>query len=140
MLPHKEAPMKEPVKNPTQEIDAMRAVADALKDLDPEAQRRVLKWAADAFQADMTSPARLTARPSVAGSAASHDALPSASFSSLAELFALAQPAGEAEKALVAAYWFQVLQGEQDFDSQKLNTELKHLGHGILNITQALTV
>ena len=32
------------------------------------------------------------------------------------------------------------MQGEADFDAQSVNTKLKHLGHGVGNITQALDV
>lgn len=42
-------------------------------------------------------------------------------------------------KPLVVGYWFQVLQGEQDLDGFQINKELKHLGHGVSNITTALS-
>jgi hypothetical protein len=42
------------------------------------------------------------------------------------------------EKVLVVAYWFQVIQGQDDWDSFAINTELKHLGHPSTNITRDL--
>lgn len=36
-------------------------------------------------------------------------------------------------------YWFQVIRAEADLDSQSLNTELKHLGYPIGNITRAVS-
>jgi hypothetical protein len=41
------------------------------------------------------------------------------------------------DKALVVAYWLQVRGGAADIDAQTANTELKHLGHGISNVTRA---
>jgi hypothetical protein len=60
-------------------------------------------------------------------------------FEGLAELFAAANPKTEPDKALVTGYWFQVVRNEADLTGQSLNEELKHLGHGVLNITKALT-
>jgi hypothetical protein len=40
---------------------------------------------------------------------------------------------------MVVTYWFQVVQGQTDVDSQKVNTELKQLGHGMKNITSAFS-
>jgi hypothetical protein len=40
---------------------------------------------------------------------------------------------------LVVGYWFQVHQGMKDFDSQRVNAELKNMGHGVGNITEAFT-
>ena len=40
------------------------------------------------------------------------------------------------DKILVAAYWFQVVKEEPDFDSLSLNSELKQLGHPSANITR----
>jgi hypothetical protein len=39
----------------------------------------------------------------------------------------------------VVGYWFQVHQGMKDFDSQRVNAELKNMGHGVGNITDAFT-
>ena len=75
----------------------------------------------------------------------SHDsppALPSTStrtFVDFADLFGAADPSTHAEKALIAGYWLQVCQGAESFDSQSANKELKNLGHGLPNITHALT-
>lgn len=135
--------MTEPEKNPLQEIEAMKVIADALKPLAPEARGRVLKWVAEAFDTTFIGPAqsRAASSPSqaVPRSVTAGADRSGPVFESIADLFAAAQPTSDASKALVAAYWFQVLQQEQDFDSQSINTGLKHLGHGVSNITQALT-
>ena len=56
-----------------------------------------------------------------------------------AELFAKAQPKTEPDKALVAAYWLQAIQGQGSWQSAALQKELKNLGHAIGNITDALS-
>ena len=59
-------------------------------------------------------------------------------YETFAELFDAAQPSSNANMALVAGYWLQVCQGQTDFDGQSANTELKHLGRPIANITVAM--
>jgi hypothetical protein len=59
-------------------------------------------------------------------------------YNSLAELYDAIQPKTNSDKALVAGYWFQVCQGAESFDGQSVNKELKHLGHGLANITNAI--
>ena len=36
-------------------------------------------------------------------------------------------------------YWFQFRESLAEFDSQKVNSQLKHMGHGVTNITSAFT-
>src|SRR5204862_6999499 len=54
-------------------------------------------------------------------------------------LFDAASPATEPEHAHVARYWIQVNQGKEDLHGQLLNDELKNMGHGIGNVTDALS-
>lgn len=120
--------------DPTKELDAMRAVATALTELDADSVVRVLRWAAEAFGAK-SQPASAIEQPAVREEYRQIDG--PGSFANIADLYAAAQPRNDSDKALVLGYWFQILQGAQDFESQAVNTELKHLGHGIGNITQA---
>ncbi len=52
-------------------------------------------------------------------------------FTLFAELFAKAQPKTDPDKALVAAYWLQMMQGQDKWQSAELQKELKNLGHAI---------
>ena len=61
-----------------------------------------------------------------------------AQFSDLGDLFDAANPKTQPERVLVVAYWKQVVEGGESFESQPVNTELKHLGHGVANITNCL--
>jgi hypothetical protein len=130
------------------EIDAMSAVATALADLDEDAQGRVLRWTAERY--GVTLPGQ-GGRAGGSGGASEDDyedagdvseeeiADEAPTYEHFAELFAAASPKSNDDKALVAAYWVQVHEGNATWGSRLLNAELKHLGHSIPNITDALT-
>lgn len=124
------------------EIEAMSSVATALSDLDKDAQGRVLRWAAERHGITL---GKQDGRAGAVASNEAHDDVTdevvaeAPTFEHFAELFAKAQPKSEADEALVAAYWVQVTQGKGQWASRLLNTELKHLGHSLSNVTKALT-
>jgi hypothetical protein len=132
--------MSEETSDPMAEVRAMGAVADALKGLDRDAVARVLQWAAGSFGATVAVGKQGTV---LSGGAkqdpqnASSESV-AAAFESLADLYAATQPKVDSDRALVAGYWFQFKEGQEDFASQTLNTALKNLGHGVSNITSAL--
>ncbi len=119
------------------ELDAMKKIATALEPLDDAARARALQWASARFR-NSKSVISFDQSPSHGPEMASG---PSASneYGSFAELFDAANPITERDKALVAAYWTQVCENVSAFPAQSLNTLLKDLGHGIGNITEALT-
>ncbi|HJP61514.1 MAG TPA: hypothetical protein VJ865_16010 [Gemmatimonadaceae bacterium] len=126
------------------EIDAMRQISNVFTALDSGAQERVIAWLSSRFgisrgKADMlqSSPA-LTSAPPVADRRESVAPYDATNFDHPAELFEAARPKTDAERALVLAYWFQVCQGAPSFTSRQVNDELKHIGHGVGNITRAL--
>lgn len=130
------------------EIEAMSSVANALVNLDEGAQGRVLRWAAERFDVTLSEHDGHSGRAGgrrAAGDESDEDATQedaaagAPTFEHFAELFAEAQPKSDADKALVAAYWVQVIQGKDQWGSRLLNTELKHLGHSLSNVTKALT-
>ncbi|MEX2148183.1 MAG: hypothetical protein WED01_14340 [Candidatus Rokuibacteriota bacterium] len=106
------------------EARALGRVVDAVDGLDAGAIRRVLEWAWKRFVAE--PPERDSARPAVP-----------AEHADLAELYAAARPATDAEKVLVVAYWHQAHAGKENLDAQTINTDLKNLGHGVGNVTRA---
>ena len=120
-----------PIDDP--EIDAMGAIAGALNPLEPDAVRRVLKWAIERFQVRASAP-----EPGAAASDIQAPASAARTYLNLADLFDSAQAETGLDKVLVVAYWFQVVQGQDDWDSFAVNTELKHLGHPSTNITRDL--
>jgi hypothetical protein len=118
--------------DPQAEIKAMTRLAEALADLGEGARGRVLRWAVEHFGVSV-GVIRVSRKPGEETelAAAWNDA-------ELGELFAAADPQTEADRALVVGYWFQFVQGGADFASMSVNSSLKHLGHGVQNITRAL--
>lgn len=124
-----------------QELDAMRQVAASLDPLQDDVRARIIAWAAAKYGVRVyttagvaSSSARVGETAAVSGRAP--DALLD-EYGSLAELFDAADPSIESEKALVVAFWMQKRDGMDTFDSAAVNRELKHLGHGVGNITAA---
>lgn len=129
------------------EIDAMSAVASALSSLDEETRGRVVRWAAERYRVTLGGPAGGGRGSRGVTSNGGNDtevtdeevAGEGPAYEHFAELFAKAEPKTDADKALVSAYWTQVHEGQVTWQSQTLNTQLKHLGHAISNITDALS-
>lgn len=120
------------------EINAMKQIAAALEPLDESGRVRTLQWAISHFrgksQLDFGLPQD---QPGQNKAGQLSGGAPK--FETFAELFEAANPSTEREKALVASYWAQICNSEPSFGSQSLNDELKDLGHGVGNITDALS-
>lgn len=116
------------------EIGAMQKIVHALEPLDDEAKKRALQWVISRFSVNMMSSSGTNSTALVRLNSASED-----DGNTFAEIFEAANPLTEKEKALVAAYWTQVCENQTNFASQTLNSDLKDLGHGIGNITEALS-
>jgi|SRR5215211_2540647 len=131
------------------EIEAMAAMSAALESLEPDARVRILRWAGERYGVKLTLP---VAPPNpeggdggantdgVAGAVTDEEiAAEAPTFEHFAELFAATQPKSNEDKALVAAYWLQAIEGNDKWPSTALQKELKNMGHAIPNITDALT-
>ena len=125
--------------DPLKELEAMKQVAEALSGLEEDAIRRVLSWVSDHFSVKIKDLASTkTAAPESEFEDEEVEKRPGqASYEDVAELYAVAQPASDADKALVVAYWMQFHEGAPSIETQGVNTRLKHMGHGIGNVTRA---
>lgn len=113
------------------ELSAMVSLESALTPLSPEERGRVLAWAASRFELPIpAAPAKPGSRKETPSDPSTPD--------NLAEFYDAAGPTTDADKCLVVGYWFQYREGAAELDANTLNTQLKHLGHGIGNITRAL--
>ena len=115
------------------EIEALATVSEALSGLDEEVVKRILQWAANRYGVTIRKRADEKAEDKEA-----HDTEETSTFSDVNELFDAAEPSTNSERALVIAYWLQEIEGQPDFMAQTVNTQLKHMGHPITNITRAL--
>ena len=124
------------------EIGVLTQVLDAMATVDEPAARRIIGWLMDKYgiSADggpLSKPFGRFDSPSMPAVVPGNS--PGAGAADFATLFADASPTTDRDRALVAGYWFQVIRGESDLDGQTLNRELKNLGHGVGNITKAMT-
>jgi len=123
----------------SKELAAMVAVERVLQDLSVPEVGRVINWAASRFDVGVTQ-SKANAHHDVGGASDSsrEDGPASQPASSLAEFYDAARPSSDAEKVLVVGYWLQLREGAVELEAQRINTELKHLGYGIGNVTRAL--
>jgi hypothetical protein len=139
----KTSPERESVFDP--EIAAIGKINEILSPLEPQMRHRVLRWAADKFgfiSSAVDKPGLSGGRKVATDPADLLDNTDSesGSFSDIASLFDSASPTTQSDKALVAGYWLQVASPDKspDWDGFSANKELRHLGHGMDNITKAL--
>jgi hypothetical protein len=121
------------------EIGAMSQVASALADLDDGARARVLEWALKRYDVKLRPARGASGGGGNGGRGSVGDGFISQEFDVFADLFDAASPKTETDRALVGGYWFQVVQGSADFGGQAVNDALKDVGHGVSNITNALS-
>ncbi len=122
------------------EILAMSEIAKALEPLSDDARRRVLSYVLERYPMGMNGKSAVRDTPKHDHAASAPQLAPQARtpFGSFPELFDAANPQTGLDKVLLAGYWFQILQSQEDWESQSINTELKHMGHPSSNITRDL--
>ena len=123
------------------EFAAMKKIHDELEPLEPDARKRVLDYLINLLDVKIagrhtSSDVGATAlEQRTSDSRAELDE----SYGTFAELFDAADPKSNADKALVASYWLQVHERVEGLDAQSANNLLKNLGHGLTNVTVALS-
>jgi hypothetical protein len=126
----------------TQELDAMRHVAANLDPLPEDARARIISWAVAKYGVRVFGISGASASARSADPISQSPGSPKTAlddYASLAEFFDATNPSIDAEKALVVGLWMQKKTGTETFDSAAVNRELKHLGHGVGNITAAFS-
>ena len=113
----------------------MRDVAAALEPLGSDERGRVLRWAAERFTVSL--PSSTNGRSGTREDRTLRGS-PTEEPEDAGEFYSQANPEKEPERALVIGYWVQEVRGDGEFDAQTVNTQLKHLRHGVSNITRAL--
>jgi hypothetical protein len=113
------------------ELQAMAQIEAALQGLDEEVRARVILWVNARYRGGSIS-SRKPLPPSEEG-----ETNEPGTYETLAEFYDAARPSTDADKVLVVSYWYQFRENATDVESQKVNTDLKHLGHGVGNVTRA---
>jgi hypothetical protein len=119
--------------DPEAEVRAISEIGRLLSNLPPEARRRVLLWAVEFAEVDLTG-ARTSAGV-VRGPNRQEQDLPA----DLAQLIEWAAPTKELEHALLACYFHTIVKREASVDGATINAELGRMGRRSSNITKALT-
>ena len=131
------------------EFHAMHQVYGALGALDEDAQNRVVAYVCSRLGIGVPSTKGSAVKNPIPGNPRAEDADDSVvqveeesvaedEFEHLAELVDVTDPQTEADKALVAAYWLQVISKAESVEGFTINKELKHLGQGLSNVTRAI--
>lgn len=121
------------------ELEAMVALSKAMSPFgedDRPAVQRILAW----FNSKYGFVASKAARGAGGASAevsATGAADPATSYATAADLYDAVRPEMEYEKAITVGYWLQVCNKQDNFTAQDVNGTLKHMGHGVNNITDA---
>lgn len=110
------------------ELAALSKMVMLFEGLSADERQRSLRYLAERFEIGQTANAvqNLSRAPD------------SKTFETFADLFEASAPGNDKEKALVGAYWFQVIQGNGEFAAGPVNSELKNLGIGLSNIAESL--
>ena len=117
------------------EIKAMSDLAAALERLEPEVAQRVLRWANQRWSLGLRTPEPVDED----GDSKDDSEETSREFDNFHELMDAADPSSGLGRILATAYWFQVVSGQDNFQSFQINKELKNLGHPSGNITRDLS-
>jgi hypothetical protein len=118
------------------ELKAMAQVEAALGALGEEERSRVLLWAGSKFDVTL-SPVRRKDKPDGGTEETEEAEDDEREYEDFATFYDAARPKTDTDKALVAAYWLQVEEGQSEVNAQTANTSLKNLGHGVGQITRA---
>jgi hypothetical protein len=126
----------------SKEIEAMGKIEAAVADLEPDEVERVVAWmiayATGRLGAAVSLPngGGRTGRESEGMRGERADGEPR-EFERIGDLMDEANPTSGAHYVLVAAYWLQEVQGNENVTGFQVNNELKNLGNGVSNITEA---
>ena len=118
------------------ELKAMGQLEAALKDLTHEERARVLQWGNARFTFVVAAKPKV-GMPGKGDQQTDSGDTDGTTYQDFATFYDAAAPSVDGDRALVGAYWLQIHEGAPDVEAQTVNTSLKHLGHGIGNITRA---
>lgn len=113
------------------ELNALSTISSLLADLPEDSQSRIVAWISSRYGAHGSM-----LLPSKRSDAAQADSI--RQFPDVATLFVAAKPTTGSEKALTIGFWLQECLRHEEWEGFAVNSELKHLGHGLKNVTDAL--
>ena len=125
------------------DLKAVESIVNIVKAFETDDRVRILRWVVEklgiSLAAKVTRPSHFGGTGSPTERSPAETGAPLARFASAAELLGFTTAHTDAERALVVASYMQTIGGKQELAGQEINSELKHLGYGCKNITDALT-
>ena len=134
----------EPTSDPKAELEAMKTVLEAVQGLSPQATGRVLAWVSDSLKLEVTTTRPLSSRipspaiPTETAVPRNETTKTAMGYEDIASFVDGSGATTGSARAVAAAYWKQVVEGEDSWTGAALNTELKHQGHKLANVTSTL--
>ncbi len=124
------------------DLKAFEAILKTLEPLSQDERERVLRWTGEKLGIEQTAMGRpgVASRrkvPAIDAAFAKHPG----GFQSVGEFLVAASPDSDADRVLCVAVYLQELSDSADdstLSGKQINDELKHLGHGVKNITDAI--
>jgi hypothetical protein len=117
------------------DIKALEAVLKAVSGLEPSDQERVLRWAAEKLGTKLHGSG---AHKSAGQGPQDSGGEGLIQFESLADAIGAAGAKTDSTRALVAAAYLSKKKNQPEVTGFEINSELKNIGHGIGNITEAI--
>jgi hypothetical protein len=112
------------------EINVMHQTLTLLNTLDDIAQKRVLNW--------LSARLSISVTPSN-GVKTSTESEEQDKAEDISDYMACKNPSNDQERVLLVATFLQEKNNKQNLTAFEINTELKHLGHSVNNITSAIS-
>jgi hypothetical protein len=120
-----------------QEIEAMGKIEAAVADLEPDEVERVVAWMVAYARGKLGAEVALPRGGGQANRERESADGEAREFERIGDLMDAANPTSGAQHVLVAAYWLQEVRGNENVTGLQVNNELKNLGHGVSNVTEA---
>jgi hypothetical protein len=122
------------------DLKALETILKALEPLSEDERERVLRWAGEKLGIQQVLGRAGGALKKVSMVDAAFEKHPGG-FQSVGEFLAAASPDSDADRVLCVAVYLQDFSESPDvttLSGKQINDELKHLGHGVKNITDSI--
>ena len=119
------------------ELKAMHDAYEAIEALgDDESKARVIRWLFSKFS--VAGSKLHTLQSTISKSEILHTKVDIPSYETVADIFSHASPRTCSDKVLIVASFLQEKYEKSELTGLEINNELRHLGHGVSNITVAI--
>jgi hypothetical protein len=122
------------------DLKALQTILQALEPLPEDERARVLRWAGERLGIQQVLPGRAGGAVKAAAIDAAFEKHPGG-FHSVGEFLAAASPETDVDRVLCVAVYLQDFSESPDtttLSGKQINDQLKDLGHGVKNITDAI--